>query len=248
VEGQDFQLLSKFAHKMGNTQVGNRSDFAVVAIDGFNPERVRNLKIGMETTLGGKILAAAILDKDYRSEKERIWIEKECASFCNLATIHRCKEIENFLLVPDAINRSAERKILDQAKRSGKPASTFVPFASAFLDGFCQDKKSYIQAQYLAVRRQFEKGGASSINDATFNEEVLNEFEKLWVTSASRLLIVPGKEALGAINKHLQGLYGVNITPTSIADAMKIEEIPAEMGTLIKALGSFASTPVIDLT
>ncbi len=229
VEGQDFQLLSKFAHKVGNTQVGNRSDFAVVAIDGFNPERVRNLKIGMETTLGGKILAAAILDKDYRSEKERIWIEKECKSFCDLAKIHRCKEIENFLLVPDAINRSAERKVLDQAKRSGKPASAFSPFASTFLDGFCQEKKSYIQAQYLAMRRQFEKGGASSINDATFNEEVLNEFEKLWVTSASRLSIVPGKEALGAINKYLQGLYGVNITPTSIADAMKIEEIPAEL-------------------
>ena len=73
----------------------------------------------METTLGGKILAAAILDKDYRSEKERKWIEKECKSFCDLATIHRSKEIENYLLVPDAINRSAERKIVDQAKRSG---------------------------------------------------------------------------------------------------------------------------------
>jgi hypothetical protein len=116
------------------------------------------------------------------------------------------------------------------------------------LDGFCQDRKSYIHAQYLAVRRQFEKGGASSINDATFNEEVLNEFEKLWVTSVSRLLIVSGKEALGAINKHLQGLYRVNITPTSIADAMKIEEIPAEMTTLIKALGSFASAPIFDAT
>ena len=134
------------------------------------------------------------------------------------------REIENFLLVPDAINHSVERKVLDQAKRSGKAAATFVPFASVFLEGFCQDKKSYIQAQYLAVRRRFEKGGASSINDATFNEEVLNEFEKLWVTSASRLLIVPGKEALGAINKHLQGLYGVNITPTSIADAMKMKK------------------------
>ena len=32
VEGQDFQLLSKFAHKLGNTQVGNRSDFAVVPV------------------------------------------------------------------------------------------------------------------------------------------------------------------------------------------------------------------------
>ena len=146
------------------------------------------------------------------------------------------------------VAKAKHKKILDQAKRSGKPASTFVPFASAFLDGFCQDKKSYIQAQYLAMRRQFEKGAASSINDATFNEEVLNEFEKLWVTSASRLLIVPGKEALAAINRHLQGLYGVNITPTSIADAMKIEEVPAEMITLIKALGSFASTPLVEVT
>jgi hypothetical protein len=52
------------------------------------------------------------------------------------------------------------------------------------------------------MRRKFEKGGGSSIDDATFNEEVLNEFETLWSTAESRLLVVPGKEALGAINKY----------------------------------------------
>jgi hypothetical protein len=72
-------LLSKFAHKLGNTQVGKRSDFAVVTIDGFNPERVRNLKIGMETTLGGKILAAAILDKELpQRERENLDRERMC--------------------------------------------------------------------------------------------------------------------------------------------------------------------------
>ena len=71
VEGKDFQILGKFAHKLGKTSVGNRSDFAVVPVEGFNPERIRSLKIGMETTLGGKIKAAAILDRDYRSESER---------------------------------------------------------------------------------------------------------------------------------------------------------------------------------
>jgi hypothetical protein len=245
VEGQDFQLLSKFSHKIGSSRVGNRSDFAVVATDGFNPERIRNLKSGMETTLGGKILAAAILDKDYRSEKEREWIESECAKFCNLAIIHHCKEIENFLLVPDAIDRSSERKIIDRARRSGsKPADKFVPFASKFLNTFCDDRKSYIQAQYLATRRRFEKGGASSVNDATFNEEVLVEFEKLWKTDKSRLLIAPGKEALGAINKYLQDAYGVNITPTSIVDAMKVEEVPEEMHSLVSRIGEFAAIPL----
>jgi hypothetical protein len=60
------------------------------------------------------------------------------------------------------------------------------------------------------------------------------------------LFVVPGKEALSAINKYLQELYGVNITATSIVDLMKIEEISVEMGGLIEALCSFASTPYID--
>src|SRR5690348_4811687 len=78
VEGQDFQLLSKFALKLENSTVGSRSHFAVVTVEGFNPERIKNLKSGMETTLGGGILAAAILDKDYRSEAECEVIKWEC--------------------------------------------------------------------------------------------------------------------------------------------------------------------------
>jgi len=245
VEGQDFQLLSKFAHKLGNIQVGNRSDFAVVPVDGFNPERIRNLKGGMEETLGGSVLAAAILDKDYRSEKERAWIEKQCGSFCTFAAIHTCKEIENFLLVPDAIDRSAQRKILDQARRSGqKPKNGFAPFASQVLDTFAQERKSYIQSQYLATRRRFERAIGSSVNEATFDEEVLNEFEKLWMSADSRLSILPGKEAVSAVNRHLQGNYAVNITSTSIADIMNAEEIPGELVSLIKKLGVFASAKI----
>jgi hypothetical protein len=70
VEGKDFQILAKFAKKLGFDAVGNRGEFAVVPVDGFNPERIRVLKVGMETTLGGKIVAAAILDRDYRSDVE----------------------------------------------------------------------------------------------------------------------------------------------------------------------------------
>ena len=71
VEGKDFQILSKFARKLNIVDVSNRSGFAVVPVDGFNPERIRSLKVGMETTLGTRILAAALLDKDYRCDRER---------------------------------------------------------------------------------------------------------------------------------------------------------------------------------
>jgi hypothetical protein len=98
------------------------------------------------------------------------------------------------------------------------------------------------------MRRKFEKGGNSALDDATFNEEILNEFEKLWSTPGSRLLIIPGKEALLAINKYTQDVYGANITATSVVDMMKTDEVSPEMKSLVTALGTFASTAYVEAT
>ena len=86
-------------------------------VKGFNPERIRSLKTGMEVTVGSEILAAAVMDKDYRSDGERASITAHCQTFCNHATIHPCKEIENFLLVPTAMDRAAARRIAEQGEQ-----------------------------------------------------------------------------------------------------------------------------------
>jgi predicted ATP-dependent endonuclease of OLD family len=70
VEGKDFQVLSRFARKLGCVDVANRGSFAVIPMEGFNPERARVLKEGIELTLGTSIKAAALLDRDYRSDAE----------------------------------------------------------------------------------------------------------------------------------------------------------------------------------
>lgn len=248
VEGQDFQLLSKFALKLESIVVGNRSHFAVVPVEGFNPERIKNLKSGMETTLGGKILAAAILDKDYRSKLECDAIALECKKSCNFVTIHHCKEIENFILVPDAIDRAAARRIADQVRRSGGiERATFRPFARDFLNTFAGEKKNYVQAQYLSARRLFERGQASGVHEATYNQAILDEFEGLWNSEETRLAIIPGKEALSAINGHLQNTFGINITSTSIVDAMSATEIPKEIRLLIADLAVFSSEKIAEV-
>jgi hypothetical protein len=63
----------------------------------------------------------------------------------------------------------------------------------------------------------------------------------------TRLAIIPGKEALSAINGHLQSTFGVNITPTSVVDAMSATEIPKEMKLLVADLAVFSSGKVVDL-
>jgi hypothetical protein len=243
VEGKDFQILGKFAQKLGLSIVGNRSEFAVVAVDGFNPERIRNVKSGMETTLGGKVGAAAILDRDYRSDGECASITDICKSFCNYVVIHKRKEIENFLLLPTAIDRAAARKVADRARRTGT-GMKYRSDTAKLLNDFAGSKKSYVIAQYLADRRRFERTNAPTTHEATINEAALEEFDARWKDVNSRLDIIPGKEAMSAINEHLQSQYGVTVTPTAIIDAMQVDEIPAEMKQLLHNVAQFASSKV----
>jgi hypothetical protein len=235
-------LLSKFALKLNYPSVGNRSQFAVVPVEGFNPERIRSLKIGMETTLGGKILAAAILDRDYRSQLECESIAAECEKFCSKVTIHQCKEIENFVLVPTAIDRAANNKVVDQIARSGNSDDDkFVPFAEQLLEKFAEEKKAYIQAQYLASRRAFERHQLAGLHEATITEASINEFEGLWKNEPARRAMIPGKDALGEINKFLQQRYKINVTATGIIDAMKASEVPKDMGLLLVDIATFSA-------
>jgi energy-coupling factor transporter ATP-binding protein EcfA2 len=240
VEGKDFQILAKLAKKLGFDEVGNRGEFAVVPVDGFNPERIRILKLGMETTLGGKIAAAAILDRDYRSDVELTLIAKQCGSFCELVAIHERKEIENFLLVPAALNRAAARRIADQVRRTGH-AMEYRTDAATILDSFASQKKSYVVSQYLAERRRFERVHSPTMHEATINEVALDEFEESWKIVSKRLDIIPGKEAMSFLNQHLQDEYGVSLTPTAIIDAMRTDEVPAEIQKLVRDLSKFSS-------
>jgi hypothetical protein len=240
VEGKDFQIIGKFAQKLGLANIGNRSDFAVIPVEGFSPERIRSLKTGIEATLGAKIDLMAILDKDYRCDAECASIANECKEFCNNAIIHKRKEVENFLLVPDAIDRAVVRKIADRTKRGGEVRS-YMAGAAAMLDAFAAEKRSYVTAQYVHNRRRFERVRSPTTHETTVTELALQEVEAYWGNASSRLTIIPGKEAMSAINQQLQAGYGISLTATAIIDAIAIHEIPTEMKELITAIAQFAS-------
>lgn len=239
VEGKDFQIFSKFARKLGALGVGNRRDFAVVPVEGFNPERIRNLKAGMETTLGSKIVGAAVLDRDYRSDSECEAIVKACQSFCDFVVIHGRKEVENFLLVPAALDRAAVLKAREKAKRSGGVGGHEPRFAE-FLDEFCASKKSFVASRILADRRRFERTNSPGVHEVDVNEAALDSFEEVWRDPAGRLNVIPGKEAFGAVNKYAQDVYGINLTATAVIDAMRVDEVPTEMKRLVQLLLEFS--------
>lgn len=241
VEGKDFQILGRFARRLRQLAIGNRIDFAVVPIEGFNPERAKSLKAGMEETLGGKIVTAVILDRDYRSDAECESIAEKCRQFCNFVEIPRRKEVENFLLVPAAIDRAATRKVADRAVRSGQSIA-YQPDANELLNEFAASKRAYITSQMLTARRRFERARSPSLDEATVTQSSLEEFERIWSAEVTRYNLLPGKEALASINSQLQARYGVTVTPTAIIDAMLGGEVPLEMSALIEQLSRFVAT------
>lgn len=243
VEGKDFQVLSRFAQKIGNTRVGNRGDFAIVSAEGFNANKVRDFTAGIEKTLGTPILSAVIFDRDYRSEQECSFVEKEFGNYCFFARIHRRKEIENFLLYPDAIDRAIRTRIAEQSKRTGR-AILFSEKAKDILENITNPIRHRIEARYLERRKRFEKTNTPELADETITEKIMVEYEKMWNNIEHRLLMVPGKEIIGKLNTYLQDKYGINISSRLIVDSFLREEVPEEMIELISLIDKFANQKI----
>jgi energy-coupling factor transporter ATP-binding protein EcfA2 len=239
VEGEDFRILAPFASKLAARAVAIRSEFAIVQARGFNPTRVKTFAEGVEAALASRISVALVFDRDYRSESE---VANELASFrafCDYAHIHSKKELENFLLVPDTINRAITQAITEQNRRTGR-ARSFSDNISTLLSEITDSMKHDVQAQYLKRQLPFERTLARGLDDATVTSALLAAFDERWRSLEARLDMVPGKAVLSVLNEHLQKTLGVTITPRLIIDAMLVSEIAPEMKEIITALEQFS--------
>jgi energy-coupling factor transporter ATP-binding protein EcfA2 len=245
VEGGDFQILGRLARKLGYDRLAARSDFAVVPVGGFGPARMRDLKKGMEATLGGRVATAALLDRDYRSDNERTCVQHDCEEFCDPAIVHDSKEIENLLLVPSAIDRAATARMASAARRRGAQVpEPLFGLAEKLLHDFAEQKRSYVMSRYLALRRRHERDVGSGAHEDVVTQEEVEAFDRRWSDPMTRFKMIPGKDALSYINRALQEKVGVSVTPTSIIEAMRIEEVNEEAKSLMESLERFRTTAI----
>ncbi len=240
VEGDDFTLLSAFARKLGQTAIANRSAFAVVPANGFNPARVADFSEGMESTLGVAIGRAVIFDRDYRSIATVNSLIEEFSRSCSYVHIHDRKELENFLLSPDALERAIRARI--QAKRDrGGQVIEFDWDISEKLTEISEEMKSDVFGQYNAHGVKDYREANPRVDVATASASVHRELERRWSEFDERLKIIPGKRLLSELNSRLQNEFGITITTNAVVSAMHVGDIPDEMSTLIAGLSRFAS-------
>ncbi|MBP9771787.1 MAG: AAA family ATPase [Candidatus Pacebacteria bacterium] len=239
LEGKDFQILSLFARKLKLNSIANRSDFAVIPVEGFNPQKVKDFSKGIEITLGVPILKGVIFDRDYRSNAEIAQLTKELEAGCDFVSIHRRKEIENFLLSPTAINRAIQ---VASTKRFNPEEQKKLTLRSAeeILDEIANEYRMEILPKYLECKRHFVKRDARGLADAPIDTEALKEFEEEWQTLEGKLRLIPGKDALSKLNQFLQKEYNFSVTPNLIISSFTVADMDTELTRLIQNLKKFA--------
>ena len=240
VEGKDFQLLSRFAAKLGHRAVATRSNFAVVQTNGFDPKKAQTFTEGVETTLSAKVAVAVVFDRDYRSDAEVHEALDGLNAFCSYAHIHAMKEIENFLLVPSAIERAIGRRVSEQAKRTGTAAVCRFD-VEEHLATITDELKFDVQAQFQERRRPYAKAANPSMDDTSITAALLQEFDTLWSDFDKRLIMVPGKMVLARLRAQVHAECGVNVSTNLIIDCMSSAEVPAEMREILESLERFAT-------
>lgn len=238
VEGKDFLIFSKFARILKKDQVANRSDFAVVPVEGFNPTRLHAFKDGIEKTIGLKIISAVIFDKDFRSSEE-IMVEKEALEPGNIFVhIHSRKEIENFLLIPLAIEKAIKKRLTEINKRSNKNIK-FDEDINNLIDHLTSQYKIRTQAQLQSHQLKFQKSINPRMDESTIIESILNKFEETWNNINNRLAIIPGKDFLSSLNEFLQTKYKMSITQANIINSIDSNLVPSELIELINKIDDF---------
>lgn len=238
VEGKDFLIFSRISRILRKESVANRSEFAVVPVEGFNPTRLHAFKDGIEKTIGAPVISAVIFDRDYRSENEVISEMEELSKGQFFAHIHSRKEIENFLIIPEAIEQAIKTRIEEINVRTGRNI-VFEEHVEKLLKDLSDEFKVGTQAQIQSHQLKYEKSKNPKHDESTIIEKTLIEFDLLWKSFDKRVTILPGKDFLSKLNEYLQDKYKITITQANIVNGLTPALVPIEIKDLIAKIDTF---------
>ncbi len=186
------------------------------------------------------MLIAALFDRDFWCDEQLVKILDELRSNLSYAHIHHQKEIENYLLIPSAIDRALKTAVADRSRRGGE--SEPLEPATDIIHRITKPCRNDIQAQYLARREEYLR--STGRDSATVHTETIKWFGENWKDIETRISIVRGKDILAKLRTEVRQRWKVNLTDARIVDSFPVEEIPPDLQDLIKGLEKFRNTQI----
>lgn len=239
-DDEDFRIIRRFAKIYGYSELASGIDLTPVKSEGFSSwKRISAMSWGLERTLGKSLKIGVIFDRDYYAQEQLDEIRNELIkSNVSLVHFHQRKEIENYLLEPDPLQRAFIRALKDRKKRTKmeiiEPSEQTL---SQILDQTTNTQRQYVSSQLVAKKCDYLKH--TGADQASITQDILSEINAKWQEMEHRLQIIPGKTVLHEVRNVLQEEYDVSLTNMRIVNAFKKDEIPHDMVILLQTLENF---------
>ena len=177
VEGdEDFVILRRFAKRIGLDDLASGVGLAAMPSGGFGSwKRINVLAEGMGEALGTKFLIGAVYDRDYFCDEEVEAVVAKLRHSLEMAHVHERKEIENYLLIPSALDRAIQKGIVEREAK-GHPVKGPHRSSLELLIAITDDLRDDTEAQYIDKYANYMK---SSRKDGTDGSTLTNLIETL---------------------------------------------------------------------
>jgi AAA domain, putative AbiEii toxin, Type IV TA system len=244
VEGDyDFALIRRLARRLGMNDLAAGLGLASMPSGGFGSwERVSVLADGVEQALGTELLIGAVYDRDYFCDEQIGKVMETLQRSLKVAHVHSRKEIENYLLVPAALDRALARAVVERRSK-GVPVPEATQCANGILMQLCDDLKDETEQQCVSRYSEFFKGNKSDLS--TLMKEASSRFRRRWAEPEQRLCMVGGKEILRRFRERIQTEFGVSITDAKIIDALHQDDMPSDLVGLLNKIDGFRQAKVL---
>jgi hypothetical protein len=227
VEGKDMGYLTVLHRKLFPSAEEVLSTIPNMSIGGWGGWTFAlGTSLLAKNAFGEDVIIYCVLDRDYHTDEEITKRYDEARSKGVELHIWSRKEIESYLVFPDAILRIIDSR---RARRTEPPTLEVVEHAldevlDSPKDGIFDSIATAIQAQ------------DRSLTTSSVNKKARTKVEEAWRTRAERIAIAPGKTVISRMSEWSQHEFGVSFGPWTIAQEMVALEFDQEVISFLSAL------------
>jgi len=209
VEGEDVGVLKRFQNALFPKSI-SPLDTLSMEVNGWGGW---NLAIAsarfLDQNTSGAVSCYCVFDRDYHTEQD-LKKRRDDAQQRGIALhIWRKKELENYLLVPSAIQRVIVAKV-------GRKTPSITDLSEQ-IDIIAESLRKTVERSLGSEILKQSKG----VDYATISDRADEQVAAAWKTQDDRWSIIPGKEAFSKLSSWTQKNYGVSLSTINIAREMR---------------------------
>ena len=197
---KDYKIVRLFAAQLGFDALASGLDIFPAKSEGFSSfwEKVSSLGWGIEKVLDNELAVGAVYDRDYFPDQQIAAVRQALDEGLRFSHIHERKELENYLLLPSALDRALATAVADKARREEVKPQQCLSIASMLMQ-ITDEERLTVLAQRSAREVEYRKERGTDLDGTTLQTEAITRFELSWNTLEGRLLLVSGKDVLAKL-------------------------------------------------